>query len=524
MATTVFELEASFGIDSTKFKEGIKQAMEEAEKMRKELNKTGQETNSLGKEVNKEGKEARNSAEDNKKLGKEVKEAGDSADGAKDKFSGLGDHLKGGFATAAKIGTAAIGAATAATAKFLKESISTYAEYEQLSGGIEAAFEGNQSAIDEVLETGSEAWSNLQMSANEYYQLFMSTYPLIKADIEDQNDAIATTNRLMQLEADLANTFGYDASTAANAISWALKGSYSYLDNLNIGIKGTKEGFLEAVNASGLFKDEIQDISELTPNQIVDVLESYASQYGVLGRTQEEGSKTIQGSINSAKAAWDDFKAELGKPAGDVDAAFENLSSAALTAADNIAPVAKTILSRAFKLAAEVGKEVAKDWWEGFKAEFTELAKSFKEKAKDLLNPFDDEDRETSGTHYRHSTTSEATTNAETGKVSYNARNQDILSKIDFLGGRKIDKNADGNYITTPRLSWVAEKEPEYIIPESKMDKVYKNNSSTINVTVNVEGGISSDYDVDRMVERLSERMSMLSEWQSRALGGAGLG
>lgn len=80
-----------------------------------------------------------------------------------------------------------------------------------------------------------------------------------------------------------------------------------------------------------------------------------------------------------------------------------------------------------------------------------------------------------------------------------------------------IDSNADGGYVSTPRLSWVAEKEPEYIIPESKMDRVYKN-GSPVNITINVEGGISSDYDVERIAQKLSE----LSVLQTRAIGGTG--
>jgi hypothetical protein len=93
---------------------------------------------------------------------------------------------------------------------------------------------------------------------------------------------------------------------------------------------------------------------------------------------------------------------------------------------------------------------------------------------------------------------------------------------FDKLHGDKIPAFGDGGRVTRPTLAIVGEKEPETIVPDSKRNAFAATNGITINI--NVEGGISSDYDVDRMVERLSERMSMLSEWQSRALGGAGLG
>jgi phage-related protein len=79
-----------------------------------------------------------------------------------------------------------------------------------------------------------------------------------------------------------------------------------------------------------------------------------------------------------------------------------------------------------------------------------------------------------------------------------------------------IDSNADGGYVSTPRLSWVAEKEPEYIIPESKMDKVFNRNSGDVIININVEGGISSDYDVERLASKLAE----LNVLQTRAIGG----
>ena len=152
----------------------------------------------------------------------------------------------------AKIGVAtAIAGATKAVIGFGKSVVSTYSDYEQLYGGTKSIFHDQEEYISQVSELAQNAWEDLTVSQNDYYKAFNSTYPLIKNDIEDVNEAIKYTNKLMTLESDLANTFGYDMEYAATAINWALKGTYSYLDNLNIGIKGTKEGFLEAALACG---------------------------------------------------------------------------------------------------------------------------------------------------------------------------------------------------------------------------------------------------------------------------------
>lgn len=82
-----------------------------------------------------------------------------------------------------------------------------------------------------------------------------------------------------------------------------------------------------------------------------------------------------------------------------------------------------------------------------------------------------------------------------------------------------IDSNAEGGYITTPRLSWVAEKEPEYIIPESKMDKVFKNGGSGYTFNFYYQGGSGM---TDAEIEEQAKRLAELSIAQIRAVGGTG--
>lgn len=240
----------------------------------------------------------------------------------------------------AKIGVAtAIAGATTAVIKFGKTVVGAYSDYEQLYGGTRSIFHDQEEYISQVSELAQNAWKDLTVSQNDYYNAFNSTYPLIKNDIEDVNEAIKYTNKLMTLESDLANTFGYDMEYAATAINWALKGTYSYLDNLNIGIKGTKEGFLEAAQACGYVVDSVD---ELTSAQKLDVIEQYADKYGVLGKTAEEASKTIAGSTKMLKASWENLKLALGTGEG-LDEAFANFQEAFTNVIGNIQPVLERI-------------------------------------------------------------------------------------------------------------------------------------------------------------------------------------
>ena len=245
----------------------------------------------------------------------------------------------GGIAKGVAVGVgASITAIGTGLSVLVKNSVDNYAEYEQLTGGVESIFGGIEKGaeqIKKVTDTANEAWKNLTMSQNDYYKNFTSTYPLMKNDIEDQNEAIEQTNRLMTLESDLANTFGYSVEQASTAINWALKGSFNYIDNLNLGIKGTQEGFLEAAHNAGYMVD---DVKELTSSDILDILEKTAEQYGVLGKTAEEAMKTIQGSTKATKAAWTNLVTGIADDNADFDKLVNDFVDSVSAMLDNLIP------------------------------------------------------------------------------------------------------------------------------------------------------------------------------------------
>ena len=245
----------------------------------------------------------------------------------------------GGIAKGVAVGVgASITAIGTGLSVLVKNAVDNYAEYEQLVGGVESIFGGIEKGaeqIKKVTETANDAWKNLTMSQNDYYKNFTSTYPLMKNDIEDQNEAIEQTNRLMTLESDLANTFGYSVEQASTAINWALKGSFNYIDNLNLGIKGTQEGFLEAAHNAGYMVDSVE---ELTSSDILDILEKAAEQYGVLGKTAEEAMKTIQGSTNATKAAWTNLVTGIADDNADFDKLVSDFVDSVGAMFDNLLP------------------------------------------------------------------------------------------------------------------------------------------------------------------------------------------
>ena len=270
-----------------------------------------------------------------------VKFKGDTKD-LDEKTSQAKSSLKGfasGIGTAFKMATVGITACTTALVGLIKTSIDGYAEFEQLEGGLISLFGEGSTEMNRILKDSEEAYKTLTMSQNDYLTNFQSSYPLVNAGLSENADGIEYTNKMLQLSSDLFNTYGGSIDQYQNAINWALKGSFVYLDNLNLGIKGTQEGFIEAANSSGVLKREISDVKDLTSDEIIDVIQHYAEAYGVWGKTGQEASSTIIGSMNMVKATWSNFITGLSKDGADIDKLIDQLVNSVMTFVGNIVPV-----------------------------------------------------------------------------------------------------------------------------------------------------------------------------------------
>lgn len=250
-----------------------------------------------------------------------------------------------GVKKAFQVSAVAIGATATAIGVLVKQSVDAYAEFEQLEGGLESLFGKGSENMNRVLAKSEEAWQKLTMSQNDYLTAFQEAYPLVNSGLSENADSIEYTNKMLQISSDLFNTYGGSTEYYQNAINWALKGSFMYLDNLKIGIKGTQEGFIEAANASGVLEREIQKVSDLTTDEIIDVIQHYADAYGAWGKTSEEASKTIQGSLNMTKASWNNLVAGFSKDGADMNKLIDNFINSAMKVGENLLPVIERALT-----------------------------------------------------------------------------------------------------------------------------------------------------------------------------------
>ena len=152
-------------------------------------------------------------------------------DQASGKLKDLGGKLGNGLKTAAKIGTAAVGAAAAGITALTTAAVKNYAEYEQLVGGVDTLF---KDASQKVQQYANEAYRTAGMSANDYMSTVTSfSASLLQSLGGDTDKAAEYANQALIDMSDNANKMGTDMQLIQNAYQGFAKANYTMLDNLN---------------------------------------------------------------------------------------------------------------------------------------------------------------------------------------------------------------------------------------------------------------------------------------------------
>lgn len=262
-------------------------------------------------------------------------------DQASDKISNLSNNLSNGLKTAAKIGVAAVGAASAGVAALTKSSIDGYAEYEQLVGGVETLFK--QSA-DVVQQYAANSYKTAGMSANEYMETVTSFSASLLQSLDGDTAAAAEKANLAITDmSDNANKMGTSMEMIQNAYQGFAKQNYTMLDNLKLGYGGTKEEMQRLLDDAEKLSGQKFDLSSY--GDIVDAIHVVQTKMKITGTTAKEASTTISGSVSSMKSAWQNLVTGIADDNADLDTLIGNFVQSAETAADNIIPRLTQILS-----------------------------------------------------------------------------------------------------------------------------------------------------------------------------------
>ncbi len=117
----------------------------------------------------------------------------------------------------------------------------------------------------------------------------------------DTEKAASVADMAMKDMADNASIFGSDMESIQNAYQGFAKQNYTMLDNLKLGYGGTKTEMERLLADAGKLTGVKYDISNL--NDVYEAIHVIQKEQGIAGNAAREASKTIEGSLNSTKAA-----------------------------------------------------------------------------------------------------------------------------------------------------------------------------------------------------------------------------
>lgn len=274
----------------------------------------------------------------------------DQASGEVDK---IGDGIKNKLGIAAKVGGAAVAALGTATIAIGKTALDAYANYEQLVGGIDTLFKASSGKMQQY---AVNAYQTAGVSANRYMEISTSFAAALISSLGGNTEAAADmANTAITDMSDNANKMGTSLETVQEAYMSLSRGNYEMLDSLKLGYGGTKselERLLSDAEKFSAAQGQVRDFSVDSYSDIVEAIHIVQDEMGITGTTAEEAATTIEGSVNMAKAAWDNWLAGLGNEDADMEGLTSQLVGSVVIAGENIIP-------RVGQIMVSIGQTVA---------------------------------------------------------------------------------------------------------------------------------------------------------------------
>lgn len=215
-----------------------------------------------------------------------------------------------------------------------KSALDSVGQLEQNVGGVETLF---GDAADAVIASADRAYQTAGMSANDYMSTVTSFSASLLQSLGGNTEEAAKVADMAIIDmADNANKMGTSMDMIQNAYQGFAKQNYTMLDNLKLGYGGTKTEMERLLADAEKLTGVKYDINNL--NDVYQAIHAVQEEMGITGTTAKEAASTLEGSMASAKAAWDNFM----NGSGDAD----QLADAFATAADNIVKNLAEIIPR----------------------------------------------------------------------------------------------------------------------------------------------------------------------------------
>lgn len=280
---------------------------------------------------------------------KEVQGEVDKTAKGSSKLSKIGEAVGNGMKKAAQVTTAAAAACAAALVALVKSSVSNFAEYEQLVGGVDTLFKDSSAKVQQY---AAEAYKNAGMSANEYMKTVTGFSASLLQSLGGDTAAAAEIGNMAVVDmADNVNKMGSSMESVQNAYQGFAKQNYTMLDNLKLGYGGTKEEMQRLLADAEKISGIHYDISNLS--DVYSAIHVIQQELGITGATADEAKKTISGSAGAMKAAWTNLLTGIAQNNGNLNELITALADTVKTFAGNVIPVIQTVLKNILSILIE---------------------------------------------------------------------------------------------------------------------------------------------------------------------------
>lgn len=273
-----------------------------------------------------------------------VDDVAEAVEDAVEKTNLFADILKANLASGAII--AGVKKLAGVVADVGKAAYTSYARYEQLAGGAQLMF---GDAYDFVAEKARNAYKTVQMSQNDYLQQVNGFATGLKTALGGNVQAAAElADKVITAEADVVAATGNTQEAVQNAFNGIMKSNFTMLDNLQLGITPTKEGFQQLIDKVNEWNAENGEATAYTIDNLADcqaALVDYIEMQGLAGYAANEAAGTIEGSTASMKAAWQNLATGMADSSADMEGLTKDFVDSVFTAGKNIIPRVQQIVT-----------------------------------------------------------------------------------------------------------------------------------------------------------------------------------
>ena len=258
----------------------------------------------------------------------------------------LGDMITSGIRT---LGSA-IKQVGSAVLNIGKQALESYADYEQLVGGVDTLFKESSVTVQNY---ANNAYKTAGLSANEYMETVTSfSASLLQSLNGDTAKSAKVADMAITDMSDNANKMGTDMTMIQNAYQGFAKQNYTMLDNLKLGYGGTKEEMQRLLSDAQKITGIKYDISNL--NDVYQAIHVIQGELGITGTTAKEASSTIQGSVSAMKSAWQNMLTGIADDNADFEGLVNNLVESIIVAGQNLLPRMQIIVDGAIELIVQL--------------------------------------------------------------------------------------------------------------------------------------------------------------------------